>query len=336
MANAFPDGTERGVEEGGGFLIWLRDDRHGRARIGGKAANLGRLIALGAPVPPALCLTTDAYRAMADRLGLPTTLRDVVEAQLPSIRFGIERAPLPGPVSAGLHAGFRALTASSPKLGAAVRSSAQTEDGVALSHAGQYDTVLGVCALPALEAAVKHCWASLWTERAVSYRRRSGDEADNAAIAVVVQRLVPCDVSVVVFTADPVSGDHDRLVIDATWGLGEGLVSSLVTPDRIAVDAAGHVVAYTVGTKETMVVPDPDGSGGTRRVSVPRRLRAAPVLTEEQAMTIAFSVRSLAERLGGPIDLEGGLHDGTFFVFQARPITTSVAASAANSAGPGR
>jgi pyruvate,water dikinase len=311
------------------LLVWLDDDRHGRARVGGKGAGLGRLAALGAPVPPAFCLTTDAYRAMASALGLPATLRSVADSRLAAIRAAIEEAPLAATVRDRVHAGFRSLAASSPEPPAvAVRSSAPTEDGATCSHAGQYDTVLGVRDPAALEAAIKRCWASLWTERAVAYRRGSGDGADAAAIAVVIQRLVPCDVSVVVFTADPVSGDGDLLVIDATWGLGEALVSSLVTPDRIAVDAFGRVAAYAVGTKETMVVPDPDGAGGTRRVPVPRRLRSAPVLTDEQAAAIAAEARCLAGRLGHPIDLEGGLHEGTFLVFQARPITTAVAPAA--------
>ncbi len=310
------------------LLVWLDDDRHARARVGGKGAGLGRLAAQGAPVPPAFCLTTDAYRAMASALGLPTTLRGVADARLSAIQTEIERAPLTASVRAGLHDGFRSLVNSSPEATAAVRSSAPTEDGATFSHAGQYDTVLGVRDPAALEAAVKRCWASLWTERAVAYRRRCGDGADDAAIAVVIQRLVPCDVSVVVFTADPISGDGDRLVIDATWGLGEALVSSLVTPDRIAVDAFGRVAAYAVGTKETMVVPDPDGAGGTRRVPVPRRLRSAPVLTDDQAAAIAADARCLAGWLGHPVDLEGGLHEGTFFIFQARPITTAVALAA--------
>jgi rifampicin phosphotransferase len=333
MTDAFPDGAETSIDGSGRFLVRLSDDRHGRARVGGKGASLGRLVALGAPVPPAFCLTTDAYRAMASALGLPATPRSVSDAQLPAIRIEIERAPLTVSVRAGLHAGFRSLADSSPEPSAvAVRSSALTEDGAALSYAGQYDTVLGVRAPTALETAVKCCWASLWSERAVAYRRHGAERDAESAIAVVVQRLVPCDVSVVVFTADPVSGDGDRLVIDATWGLGEALVSSLVVPDRIVVDAAGRVTAYAVGTKETMVVPDLNGAGGTRQVAVPRRLRTTPVLTEEQAAAIAAEARSLADRLGYPIDLEGGLHKGTFFVFQARPITTAVAAPAADRA----
>jgi phosphoenolpyruvate synthase/pyruvate phosphate dikinase len=311
------------------LLVWLDDDRHGCSRIGGKGAGLGRLAGLGAPVPPAFCLTTDAYRAMAHALGFPATLGNVGDAQLTAIRVAIEEAPLAATVREGMHAGFRSLAALSPEpLAVAVRSSAPTEDGAAFSHAGLHDTVLDVRDPSVLEAAIKRCWASLWTERAVAYRRRNGADAGDAAIAVVVQQMVRCDVSVVVFTADPVSGDGDRLVIDATWGLGEALVSSLVTPDRIAVDASGRVAAYAVGTKETMVVPDPDGAGGTRRVPVPQRLRTTPVLTEEQAVAIATEARSLARRLGCPIDLEGGLLGETFFVFQARPITTFTTAAA--------
>jgi pyruvate,water dikinase len=173
-----------------------------------------------------------------------------------------------------------------------------------------------------LEAAVKRCWASLWSERAVSYRRAGGLAIDRSAIAVVVQQLVRSDVSFVIFTADPVSGDASRVVISASWGLGEAIVSGLVTPDHIVVGPDGDVLEYAIGEKHLMIVPAPDGGQGTVELRVPSGLRRMPVLSHEQASQIAESARTLSGQLGFAADLEGGICEGVTYFFQARPITT--------------
>ncbi|MEA2529153.1 MAG: rifampicin phosphotransferase [Thermomicrobiales bacterium] len=303
--------------------VWLDGTPVGRDQVGGKGASLGRLLALGAPVPPAFCVTTDAYRTIARELGLPARASGIRDDELDGVRAAIEAAILPGAIRQTLHDGFRALDGRSDgPLAAAVRSSATAEDSATFSFAGLHESILDVRDPASLEVAVKRCWASLWTERAISYRRQGGLATDEATIAVVVQEMVRSDVSVVIFTTDPVSDRADRLVINATWGLGEALVSGTVTPDQIVVDAGGRVVEYTIGAKATMVVPGANGTGGTREVPVPRLLREAPVLTEEQASSIAAVARQLAAQLGYEADLEGGLAGGQFYLFQARPITT--------------
>jgi pyruvate,water dikinase len=305
------------------WLVWLDRHERGRAQVGGKGASLGRLLALGAPVPPAFCVTTDAYRVVARDLGLPTRASDVRDDDLDDLRAAIEAAPLPSSMRQTIHDGFVALDGRNDgPLAVAVRSSATAEDSAEFSFAGLHESILDVRDLPSLEAAVKRCWASLWTERAIAYRRQGGLATSEATIAVVVQELVRSDVSVVVFTTDPVSGRADRLMINATWGLGEALVSGTVTPDQIVVDETGHVVEYTLGAKATMVIPSANGTGGTREVPVPRLLREAPALTEEQAVSIAATSRRLAGQLGYAADLEGGVAGGQFYLFQARPITT--------------
>jgi pyruvate,water dikinase len=180
---------------------------------------------------------------------------------------------------------------------------------------------LGVRGLEELEKAVKRCWASLWTMRAVAYRLQNGLGSDESAIAVVVQRMVRSDVSFIAFTADPVSGRTDRIVIDATWGLGEALVSGLVTPDHITLDSHGHIIDYVIGEKASMIIASAD-SAGAREVSVPRAMRGRPALKPEQVTAIATRAQALAERLGGPTDFEGGISHGDIYFFQARPITT--------------
>jgi len=304
-------------------LVWLHRTSAECALVGGKGASLSRLAELGAPVPPAFALTTCVYDEFAAAVSLPTRASDVVDADLRHVRAAIEEAPLPPSIAELLRTGlddFARGADTPPAL--AVRSSATAEDSAEFSFAGLHDTVLDVRDYDGLERAVKLCWASLWSERAVAYRRAGGLAADEAAIAVVVQELVASDVSFVVFTADPVSGHDDHLIIAASWGLGEAVVSGLVVPDHIVVGPDGAVLAYEVGDKQLMVIPGGDSGQGTREVPVPRALRTVPVLTEQQATAIGVIARDLSHRLGFKADIEGGIKDGRVYLFQARPITT--------------
>ena len=206
----------------------------------------------------------------------------------------------------------------------AVRSSATAEDSAEFSFAGLHDTFLDVRDMAGLERAITRCWASLWSERAVAYRRAGGMATDEAAIAVVVQQLVRSDVSFVVFTADPVSGDDGHLVISATWGLGEAIVSGLVVPDNIVIGPDGAVIDYTIGGKHLMVIPGSSPGGGVREVPVPRALREMRTMTDAQAMRVGAAARGVAGRLGFQADLEGAFAGDALYLLQARPITTLV------------
>lgn len=306
------------------LLVWLDGAPASRELVGGKGASLSRLAALGAPVPPACVLTTAAYDRYAASLGLPRRASDVADEELPALRAQIAGGALPGAIAAVIAEWFGAFRArAGDEVALAVRSSATAEDSEAFSFAGLHDTVLDVRTLPGLEAAVKQCWASLWSERAVAYRQAGGLAADEAAIAVVMQQLVRSDVSFVVFTADPVSEREGHLVIAATWGLGEAVVSGLVVPDHVVVGPDGEVVEYAVGDKHLMVIPGAAGTGdGAREVPVPRQLRSTPALSTEQVAAVAAMARELRPRLGYEADLEGAFAGGDLFLFQARPITT--------------
>jgi pyruvate,water dikinase len=301
-------------------LVWLDSARHGRELVGGKGASLSQLVSLGAPVPPAIGLTTRAYRSFASAIGLPSYRNGWAGDDLADLRQRITDSPLTAAVADLL---ARAYAALEERLGAghevAVRSSAVDEDSAAKSFAGLHDTVLGVRSAAAFEEAVRRCWASLWTDRAMAYR--ADGSAEEIAIAVVAQQLVRCDVSFVAFTTDPVTGREDRLLIDAAWGLGEAVVSGLVTPDHIIVGLDDSIVDYRVGDKRQMVIADNAGDG-VRTVPVPRVLSAAPALNPEQVAQIATTCRSIAARLGYPADIEGGFAGDRLFIFQARPITS--------------
>jgi len=307
-------------------LIQLTGEPAGADQVGGKGAGLQRLAGLGAPVPAGFALSTLAYRAAAESLGLPMRADSVLEGDLPSIRATILKSRLPTELANDLARAYLELGAHElDEPAVAVRSSATAEDSASFSFAGLHDTFLGVRGLEELEEAVKRCWASLWTMRAVSYRMHNGLGPDETSIAVVVQRMVRSDASFIVFTADPISGRTDRIVIDASWGLGEALVSGLVTPDHITLDAHGRVIDYVIGEKANMIIPSADGTG-TREVSVPRAMRGIPALKPEQVTAIASQARQIADRLGGPTDFEGGVAGGEIYFFQARPITTIASA----------
>lgn len=303
------------------LLVGLDREAAGRSIVGGKGASLGHLAALGAPVPRASALTTRAYLAFAASAGLPAHAIGLTPSALADLRERIHTAPLPPAVAAAIRAAWHGLVGG-PDIALAVRSSAPAEDGASRSFAGLHDTVLDVRTPDGLDAAVRRCWASLWSDRAVAYRRAAGLATERASIAVVIQRLVPVDVAFVAFTADPVSGDRDRVVITASWGLGESIVSGLVAPDHIVVGPDTEILEYTIGRKTVMVVSGGEPAVGARPVPVPRLLQETPVLTHAQAARIAGMARALADRLGYPADLEGGLTGGDVHLFQARPITT--------------
>src|SRR5690349_14926590 len=202
--------------------------------VGGKAANLGVLLAAGLPVPPGFCLTTAAYRRVADAVG--------VEPSEPAeqTRRRLETAAIPEDITEAVlaaYAGLGGTTGLGGDMPVAVRSSATAEDLPDASFAGQLDTYLNVAGPDALLDAVRRCWASLWTDRAVAYREEHGMEQRPAGIAVVVQEMVDATVSGVMFTANPVTGRRREIVINAAPGLGEAVVSGEVNPDQFTVDA---------------------------------------------------------------------------------------------------
>jgi rifampicin phosphotransferase len=268
------------------------------AVAGGKGANLGELTRAGLPVPPGFVLTTAAYRAVAG-----------------NNRDGFTSRPIPEDMA-------REITEAWSALGegpVAVRSSATAEDLEGASFAGQQDTYLNVRGAAALLDAVRECWASLWTERAVAYRARQGIDPAEVALAVVVQRMVEADAAGVMFTANPTNGRRDEVVLSAAWGLGESVVGGTVTPDDLVVEKAGlRVAARTTADKAVMTVY---AGERTAEVPVPADRRREPVLDDKAAAVLAELGVRIEQHYGAPQDIEWARADGEFFVVQARPIT---------------
>ncbi len=293
---------------------WTRPltSSNGDARLlGGKGESLARLTAAGLPVPEGFCVTTAAYAAYLGERDLRTVSDDPDDIA----RWLAER-PIPAKLAREILTAYADLGAPA----VAVRSSATAEDSSAASFAGQLDSVLNVSGADALLAAVRRCWASLWTARAVAYRTRHDVTDDGMAAAVVVQRLVLADAAGIMFTADPLTGATDTVQINAGWGLGDAVVSGEITPDMFRVDAAtARVVARTVADKSSMTVRTPTGTADR---PVPLRLRRRPSLTDHQAERLARIGLDIAALYRTPVDVEWCRTGDELFVVQARPITT--------------
>ncbi|MEP6649773.1 MAG: PEP/pyruvate-binding domain-containing protein [Lapillicoccus sp.] len=311
-------------------LVRFFDEPTTLDEAGGKSVNLSRLTRAGFPVPSGFVVTTDAFRAAVDAHGL----RDEVDAALgaanPEDAASVDeasrrvRAAFAGPPAATLltEPVAQALLDAYRQLGGgavAVRSSATAEDLPDLSFAGQQDTLLGVTDEDALLAAVVECWSSLWTARAIMYRRRAGIPEEAAALAVAVQRMVPAETSGVLFTANPLTGHRGQMAIDATFGLGEALVSGLVEPDHYIADAAtGRVLERTLGAKA--VVTSSVAGGGVETRNSDRGSEAT--LTDADVRALVDLGRRVQDEYGTPQDIEWAIAGGQVALLQARAITS--------------
>lgn len=261
--------------------------------VGGKGLSLGRMSAAGLPVPPGFCVTTAAYHRLSGQsLNSDAGLVEPIGAAYRQLGGGL----------------------------VAVRSSATAEDGAITSFAGQQETILGVQGEAEVCAAVARCWDSLHSERAVAYRRDRGVGDEGLAMAVVVQRLVPAEVAGVLFTRDPLDPDGKRMLVEASWGLGESVVSGKVTPDRYHVDReTGGVVEQHIAAKTVQVT-----SNGTGEVPAEKQMQAC--LDAARLAELAELGRRVEAFYGEPRDVEWAWAEGRFWLLQARPITAAGAA----------
>src|SRR5829696_199945 len=299
------------------------------ALAGGKGANLGELSHAGLPVPPGFVLTTRAYdafvessdivdavvgRASVARAEDPAALEEAAEG----IRGLFARGEIPKLVDDEIRAAYEKLSKDG-ETAVAVRSSATAEDLAGASFAGQQETYLNVRGAEALLGAVKRCWASLWTARAMAYRKRQGIAPETVSLAVVVQRMVKAEAAGVVFTANPANGRRDQAAISAAWGLGKSVVSGAVTPDSIVVEKeSGRVISREIADKVVMTVYT---ASGTEERPVPEGRRRQSVLDDERAAELARYGAQIEELYGTPQDIEWALADGEFAIVQSRPIT---------------
>jgi pyruvate,water dikinase len=298
------------------------------AVVGGKGANLGELSRIeGIRVSPGFCVTTDAFRtiiaeapsidARLDRLSrVHPTDRESIRTLSAEIRSILERIAIPDDLAGAITGALAALGEQAPY---AVRSSATAEDLPAASFAGQQDTYLNVVGPAAVLQHVSRCWASLFTDRAVTYRLRNGVDDGKVHMAVVVQQMVFPEAAGVLFTADPVTSNRKVASVEASLGLGEALVSGLVNADAFKVRDS-EIVAKSIATKQLAISALP--AGGTQEVAIDPERREQPALTDAQVVRLVQLGRRIEAHFGRPQDIEWCLVDNAFQIVQSRPITT--------------
>ncbi len=295
---------------------------------GGKAANLGELICAGFAVPGGFCVTTVSYAQVS--VGIEPILTELATTQSSDVarqaelalmaRTALFQVPVPTSITDAIEEAYRVL-GNGEAIPVAVRSSATAEDLPSASFAGQQETYLNIVGIEALLTAVRRCWASLWTDRAVMYRASPGLDPRTVRMAVVVQRMVQASTAGVLFTANPLTGKRREIMIDANPGLGEAVVSGATNPDHFVVNTInGEIIERRLGDKRTIIQAVVDG--GTRSVEHPDS-SAEVCLSDLQVHALAELGAQVEAHFGAPQDIEWAIDaSGQIFLLQARPITT--------------
>ncbi|MBW2265448.1 MAG: phosphoenolpyruvate synthase [Deltaproteobacteria bacterium] len=317
------------------FILWFKDlTKDDIPLAGGKCANLGELFGqIGVPVPNGFAVSAYAYQVFlkktkADKK-IETMLSDLDPSDIEAlqqiagkIRKHLEGLAMPKKIEQDILNAYKALRkeVGKKKVPVAVRSSATAEDLPGASFAGQQDTFLNVTEKTLLKC-VKQCWSSLFTPRAIVYRKEKGFSHNAVLISVGVQEMVSSQVSGVMFTLEPVSGEKDKVLINSSWGLGEAIVSGQVTPDEFVVDKKTmNIVDQQIFKKEKQIVSDKGGS--TKWAAVPKKMQEQPSLTDKEIVRLAQFGVQIENHYGVPQDIEWAVDkDGRIFLLQARPET---------------
>ncbi|ABO50976.1 phosphoenolpyruvate synthase [Desulforamulus reducens MI-1] len=323
------------------FIKWFNElTKEDVAMVGGKGANLGELTRAGIRVPPGFCVTADAYQYFVKSTGLQvkirallaeTDLSDVqqLDENTAKIRQMIVLTSMPTEIKNEIISAYGYLTGSGNAPRVAVRSSATAEDLPEASFAGQQDTYLNILGAKEVVSHVQKCWASLWTARATYYRQTQKFDHFDVYLSAVVQKLVSAAKSGVAFTANPVTGTRDEIMINASWGLGEAVVAGIVTPDDYIIQKdKWEIKEKEVAEKKIMVIRDPAKEVGTITVPVSEHLGNDYVtkqcLSDDEIINLSKECTRIEKHYGSPQDIEWAYDndDGQFYLLQARPITT--------------
>lgn len=331
-------------------IVWLEQvgSETASAVAGAKMGRLSELIEAGITVPRGFSVSIDAYRRHCSESGLDSTIdritagvHDVsdqaaIEAASQAVKDAFAQTPILPRLADGIVEAYQELAyrCCDVNVPVAVRSSATGEDSGAASFAGIFDTYLGVSGDERVLTAVRDCWASLFTPRALAYRLTHGISHHDMPMAVGVIELVHARSSGVAFSVHPVSGKNDRIVIEGSWGWGEAVVQGLVTPDHIEVGKSdGRVLSYDTATKKIVSTFD-FAAGRVVEVDMPARLQDAAALDEEHITAITTAVTAIERHYGHPVDVEWVLDrhrraGEPICVVQTRPVTVTTARNTA-------
>nr|WP_240504021.1 PEP/pyruvate-binding domain-containing protein [Bacillus licheniformis] len=310
------------------YVLYFNEiDQFDLPSVGGKGANLGEMTKAGFPVPQGFCISTEAYRAFIQTSGIIDSLFDQLE-QLKhddleqirtvgkQIREHLAQISMPDEIKSAILEG---IDTTGKDKAYAVRSSATAEDLPDASFAGQQDTFLNVCGKDQLLEAVKQCWSSLFTDRAISYRAKNGFDHRSVFLAVVVQEMVFPEVSGIMFTADPITGHRKTVSIDASFGLGEALVSGVVSADLYQI-RSGEIVKKQLSKKESAIYSVPEG--GTVQKTLSPEKQQTQALPDPRIIELAELGRKIEAHYGKEQDIEWAFAGGRFYILQSRPITS--------------
>lgn len=310
------------------YVLYFNEiDQFDLPSVGGKGANLGEMTKAGFPVPQGFCISTEAYRAFIQTSGIIDSLFDQLE-QLKhddleqirtvgkQIREHLAQISMPDEIKSAILEG---IDTTGKDKAYAVRSSATAEDLPDASFAGQQDTFLNVCGKDQLLEAVKQCWSSLFTDRAISYRAKNGFDNRSVFLAVVVQEMVFPEVSGIMFTADPITGHRKTVSIDASFGLGEALVSGVVSADLYQI-RSGEIVKKQLSKKESAIYSVPEG--GTVQKTLSPEKQQTQALPDPRIIELAELGRKIEAHYGKEQDIEWAFAGGRFYILQSRPITS--------------
>jgi pyruvate, water dikinase len=320
------------------YVLWFEEYTDAdRARVGGKNSSLGTMMQAGLPVPPGFAVTTDAYETLkrdpdtrGEVIGL---LSQVNHADSPGmreisnqVRKIIEQIPLEPQIEISVRHAYSQLEerCGLSEVPVAVRSSATAEDLPDASFAGQQDTFLWITGADQVVEAMRRCWSSIYTDRAISYRHETGHDHDVISMSVGIQKMVDPKVAGVAFTLNPENGDRSQVAIDASWGLGEAVVSGEVTPDNFLVDkVVGEIVRRIISPKQIEYRVE---NGGVAKCDVEPDRQSVPCIEDDELKAIAAMARRAERHYGCPQDVEWAIdrHLPTgenVILLQARPET---------------
>lgn len=295
--------------------------------VGGKGANLGEMTSAGINVPGGFVVTSDSYRYFLKENGLDEIFREeIINASndkgkltecAKRFRKLIIEATLPDSIKNAVSDKFNELGIEKR---VAVRSSATAEDLPDASFAGQQETYLNVIGIENVYDQIKNCYASLWGNRAVIYRQNQGYDQESVALAVVIQEMIDSDSAGVLFTVNPITNNDNEMQINASYGLGESVVSGRVTADSYVCSKDGCIKNAQIGSKETEIIYD--GNGGNKEQTVSDERRKTQAITDEQIMRLCKAGQAIEKHYRMPMDIEWAILNNEIYILQARAITT--------------